>query len=336
MTRIKLPLTIALAAVLVTLVAGFTAHESRTNAVAPATSAAALQNTFRTVFKKVSPSVVQIQTADGLGSGIVLDRNGNIVTNFHVVDSESTSYRVLTSSGKRLDATLVGVFPQNDLAVIRVASGSSLKPATFAQSSKLQVGDIAIAIGNPLGLSSSVTQGIVSALGRQAPEGNGYTLQNAIQTSAPINPGNSGGALVDIQGRVIGIPTLGASSSQFGGVAAGIGFAIPSDTVRDIAGQLVQHGKVVNTHRAYLGVTIGDATNGVYINTVANGGPAGRAGIAAGDVVVAVNGKATLSSDDLGSVLAALKPGEKVPVRVVHQDGSAATVTVTLGELPGA
>ena len=112
-----------------------------------------------------------------------------------------------------------------------------------------------MAIGNPLGLSSSVTQGIVSALGRSSSEGGGVTLPNTIQTSAPINPGNSGGALVDIQGRVIGVPTLAASDPQLGGAAAGIGFAIPSNTVRDIAGQIVKNGKVVNSHRAYLGIS---------------------------------------------------------------------------------
>ena len=168
-------------------------------------------------------------------------RKGHIVTNAHVV-SGATSVTVTTSTGKRLNGTLVGEFPEDDLAVIKV-DGSGLHPATFADSSKLVVGQIAIAIGNPLGLSSSVTEGIVSALNRQEPEGNGVTLQNAIQTSAAINPGNSGGALVDILGRVIGIPTLAAQDPQFGGAAAGIGFAIPSNTVLDIAGQIAKNGR---------------------------------------------------------------------------------------------
>ena len=133
-----------------------------------------------------------------------------------------------------------------------------------------------MAIGNPLGLSSSVTQGIVSALDRSSSEGGGITLPNTIQTSAPINPGNSGGALADIQGRVIGVPTLAASDPQLGGAAAGIGFAIPSNTVKDIAGQIVKHGKVVNSNRAYLGVSIGDTGEGVYVGSVTRGHAGGQ------------------------------------------------------------
>ena len=176
--------------------------------------------------------------------------------------------------------------------MIKVSSSAGLRPAAFADSSKLRVGDIAMAIGNPLGLSSSVTQGIVSALGRSSSEGGGVTLPNTIQTSAPINPGNSGGALADIQGRVIGVPTLAASDPQLGGAAAGIGFAIPSNTVKDIAGQIVRNGKVVNSHRAYLGINIGDTGNGVYVGSVTSGSPAAKAGIKTGDVIVAVAGQA--------------------------------------------
>jgi S1-C subfamily serine protease len=192
-----------------------------------------------------------------------------------------------------------------------------------------------MAIGNPLGLSSSVTQGIVSALGRSSAEGGGVTLPNTIQTSAPINPGNSGGALADIQGRVIGVPTLAAADPQMGGAAAGIGFAIPSNTVKDIAGQIVKNGKVVNSHRAYLGINIGDTGEGVYVGSVSAGTPAAEAGIKAGDVIVAVDGQQTLTSDALGSVLAQHRPGQTVKVKIAHQNGSSATVNVTLGEYPG-
>jgi S1-C subfamily serine protease len=177
----------------------------------------------------------------------------------------------------QLDGTLVGAFAPDDLAVIKVAP-SDLRPATFADSSRLRVGDLALAIGNPLGPSSSVTEGIVSALNRQAPEGNGVVLPNAIQTSAPINPGNSGGALVDISGRVIGIPTLAAADPQMGGAAAGIGFAIPSNVVTDIAGQIIEYGHVVDSHRAYLGIAIGDTGGeGVYVGSVTPGSPTARA-----------------------------------------------------------
>jgi putative serine protease PepD len=296
-------------------------------------AAAALQRTFVQVYKRVSPSVVQIQTSEGLGSGVVFDADGDIVTNNHVVGS-STTFTVTTSTGKRLQGKLVGTFAPDDLAVIKVAN-LDLQPASFANSSKLRVGDIAMAIGNPLGLSSSVTQGIVSALHRTPSEGGGVTLPNTIQTSAPINPGNSGGALVDILGRVIGIPTLAASDPQLGGAAAGIGFAIPSDVVRDIAGQIVEHGHVVNSHRAYLGVTISDTGEGVYVSDVTSGGPASKAGLRVGDVITAVNGTSTPTSNELGSVLAGLKVGQTVPVKITRQDGSAHMFQVTLGQFPG-
>jgi S1-C subfamily serine protease len=297
-------------------------------------TAASLQGTFINVFRKVSPSVVQISTSSGLGSGIVFDTKGDIVTNDHVV-SGSTSFTVTTSTGKRLTGTLVGEFTADDLAVIKVDGSSGLHPATFADSSKLTVGQIAMAVGNPLGLSSSVTEGIVSALLRQESEGNGVILQNAIQTSAPINPGNSGGALVDIQGRVIGIPTLAANDPQLGGAAAGIGFAIPSNTVTAIAGQLITNGHVTNSHRAYLGVQIQDTGTAVYVAALdPPGGPAAKAGIVAGDFITAVNGTPTPTSGQLGTVLASLKPGQTVKVSITHQDQSTAAVNVTLGELP--
>ncbi len=189
------------------------------------------------VVKAVSPAVVQIQTSQGLGSGVVFDGGGDIVTNAHVVDG-STRFVVTLSGGARHPATLVGVDRKHDLAVVRMG-GASPQPATFADSSKVQVGAIAIAIGNPLGLRSSVTQGIVSSVVRKLSEGSGATLSPAIQTSAEINPGNSGGALVDLSGRVIGVPTLTAVDPQIGGEAPGIGFAIPSNTVDRIATQLI-------------------------------------------------------------------------------------------------
>jgi putative serine protease PepD len=281
-----------------------------------------------------SPSVVQIEDQRGLGSGIVLDSAGDIVTNNHVV-SGASSFTVTASNGKRYRATLVGSFPPDDLAVIRV-SGARLEPAVFADSSKLEVGDIAIAIGNPLGLRSSVTQGIVSAFRQAVPEGGDVTLPSVIQTSAAINPGNSGGALVDIQGRVIGIPTLAAIDPELGGSAPGIGFAIPSQLVKDIAGQIVAHGKVVNSHRAFLGIRVGDTNgNGVIVGAVTPGGAAARAGMRVGEAILSVDGMPTPNVDALSAVLARLKPGLKVPVVVEHQDGRKTTLHATLGTYPG-
>ena len=208
--------------------------------VAPLASsdrATSLQQQLVSVVKAVSPSVVQIQTPQDLGSGVVFDARGDIVTNAHVVGN-ATRFLVTLASGDSHPATAVGRDAANDLAVIRIA-GARPRPATFADSSRVEVGDIALALGNPLGLRSSVTEGIVSAVGRSVPEGNGVTLSSAIQTSAAINPGNSGGALVDLSGRVIGIPTLAALDPQMGASQApGIGFAIDSNTVRRVAGAL--------------------------------------------------------------------------------------------------
>jgi S1-C subfamily serine protease len=195
-----------------------------------------LQQQFVTLIRRVSPSVVQIRTAQALGSGVVFDGRGDVVTNAHVV--AGASHVVVTlASGTSHPASVVGRDTATDLAVIRLSTGRP-PAATFADSSRLEVGDIALALGNPLGLRSSVTEGIVSAVGRNVAEGNGVNLSSVIQTSAEINPGNSGGALVDLSGRVIGIPTLAAVDPEMGGPAPGIGFAIDSNTVRRIAGAL--------------------------------------------------------------------------------------------------
>jgi S1-C subfamily serine protease len=297
--------------------------------------AAALQAQFIAVVKKVAPSVVQIETTGGLGSGVVFDAKGDIVTNAHVVGAART-FTITLANGRRYPGTLVGTYAADDLAVIKI-SAPGLRPAAFGNSSRLQVGTIVMALGNPLGFRSSVTEGIVSGLDRTVSEPNGATLLSSIQTSASINPGNSGGALVDLNGRVIGIPTLAATDPELGGsTASGIGFAIPSNTVTDIASQLIANGRVLNSHRSYLGVRASDTIggNGVLVGTVTPGGPAARAGIAKGDAIVSVAGKPTLSSDDLSTVLGSLRPGRTVAVKVVRTDGTSASVRVTLGEYP--
>jgi len=307
-------------------------------AAAPAVSgpggALAVQAAIVRVVKVVSPSVVQIEDRAGLGSGVVFDAARDIVTNAHVV-AGARSFVVTSSNGKRYRASLVGRFAPDDLAVIRV-TGAQLRPARFADSSRLEVGDIAVAIGNPLGLRSSVTDGIVSAFRQGVPEGGGVSLPSVIQTSAAINPGNSGGALADLQGDVIGIPTLAAIDPQLGGSAPGIGFAIPSNTVTDIAGQLVKHGHVVNSHRAFLGIEVGDTSGqGVYVGRVNPGGPAAKAGIRAGELLLSVAGRSTPTTDALSAVLSTLKPGEKVAVTTARQNGAKQRLTVTLGQYPG-
>jgi len=330
-----------LAVVAVVALAGcsMTTGTANSSAATPAAdvspSALALQQQFVQVVKQVGPSVVLIQTSQGLGSGIVFDANGNLVTNAHVVEG-ADRFQVTLADGKQYPARLVGSFAADDLAVLHIDAGG-LHPAGFADSSKLQVGDVALAIGNPLGLQSSVTEGIVSALGRTVNEDSGVALPNVIQTSAPINPGNSGGALVDLQGQVIGIPTLAATDPQLGGgAAAGIGFAIPSDTVRDIAAQLVGQGKVTNSRRAYLGVEVAATTSGgLLITKVQSGGPAAEAGLRAGELVITVDGTATPDPAILADVLAGLRPGQTVRVEVARPGGPSRAVRVTLGQFPG-
>jgi S1-C subfamily serine protease len=299
-------------------------------------SAQSVEQEFVQVVSQVGPSVVLIVTDGGLGSGVVFDARGDIVTNNHVVDG-SHSYQVSTADGKQYPAQLVGNFAPDDLAVLRVDAGG-LRPAAFADSKSVSVGDLTLALGNPLGLQSSVTEGIVSALGRTVDEGNGVALPNVIQTSAAINPGNSGGALVNLQGEVIGIPTLAAIDPQLGGGAApGIGFAVPSNVVCDIAIQLINEGTVAHFNRALAGVQVGaiPSGGGLIVALAQAGGPAARAGILAGDVITAVNGTATPDPTALASLLARLGPGQPASVSLIHPDGTSRTVQVSLGTHQG-
>ncbi|MEV5825917.1 trypsin-like peptidase domain-containing protein [Spirillospora sp. NPDC052242] len=312
----------------------------------PATGAAAgLQEQYQRIVDAVLPSVVKIETDRGEGSGVVFDGQGHIVTNAHVVAGARRIRVTAASGGARMDARLVGAFPPDDLAVVKV-DGASLKPAAWADSSKAQVGQIVLAMGNPLGLAGSVTNGIVSALHRTVStqgEGDfqGSTIADAIQTSAPINPGNSGGALVTLTGEVIGVPTAAASDPSIGGAANGIGFATPSDTVQRIVPQLIRSGEVTNSGRAALGVvvrTIVDPESGresaVAVVEVLEGGGAAGSGIAAGDLILAVNGTPTPNQTALTTVLANLEPGQNVTVKLRKPDGTERQVKVTLGELP--
>jgi putative serine protease PepD len=204
-------------------------------------SATALQTQLVRVVDRVSPAVVQVQCGSRLGSGVVFDTRGNVVTNAHVVDG-ARDCLVTLSSGDQHKATTVDSDRGKDIAVVRL-SGATPEAAAFADSSNVRVGDLVLAMGNPLGLRSSVTYGIVSSLDRSVAESSNVELSQLIQTSAEINPGNSGGALVDLSGRVIGIPTLTATDPEFGDAQApGIGFAIPSNTVRSVANGLIGAG----------------------------------------------------------------------------------------------
>ncbi|MBO0833411.1 MAG: trypsin-like peptidase domain-containing protein [Actinobacteria bacterium] len=308
-----------------------------------AQSPARLQGSYQQVVQHVLPSVVQITTGTSTGSGVVYDSNGDVVTNAHVV-GDATDVTVREPIGTReMHATVVGTFPPDDLAVVRVQGNTgSLKPATFANSDDVKVGQIVLAMGNPLGLTDSVTQGIVSATGRTVGEGGGSIalITAAIQTSAAINPGNSGGALVNLGDQVVGIPTLSARLPEEGGAAPGIGFAIPSDTVRNIAGQLIKDGKVTRSDRAALGITGQNAASstgepaGVAVVTVESGGTAASAGVRPGDVIVGLNTERVFSMENLQTAVALIPPGTRVTIHYTR--GGSATVhsgTGTLGSL---
>jgi putative serine protease PepD len=305
-------------------------------------SSVPLQDSYEQVVRTVLPCVVQISVDNSTGSGVVYDSKGDIVTNAHVVGDAKT-VEVLPASGVGMvTADVIGKFTPDDLAVIRVTKDASkLKVAKFGNSENASIGEIVLAMGNPLGLTDSVTQGIVSATGRTVTDngsGGPAIITSAIQTSAAINPGNSGGALVNLQDQVIGIPTLAARLPDASGAAPGIGFAIPSDTVRNIADQIIKTGKVTNSGRASLGITAQTSANqqgqgtGVAIVDVTKGGAADDAGLRSGDVVVGMNGQATPTLAALEADLAVMKPGTQVTLRV-RRNGSTRNVKATLGTL---
>ncbi|MFF2653410.1 S1C family serine protease [Streptomyces sp. NPDC058045] len=308
-------------------------------------AASDLQSDYERVIRNVLPSVVQIQGSKDLGSGVVYDDQGHVVTNAHVVGDQKT-FKVTTAGSEQvLAADLVSSYPADDLAVIKLRKmPAGLRAASFGDTAGVAVGQIVLAMGSPLGLSSSVTQGIVSATGRTVSEGSsgggtGATISDMVQTSAAINPGNSGGALVNLDGKVIGIPTLAATDPDLGGSAApGIGFAIPASTVKTIAGQIVQHGKVTESGRAALGVTgrtvVGPdfAPTGVAVVSVKSGGAADKAGIRAGDIITKVGDQPVTTIASLTETLAGLKPGTKVQVTYVR-GGSEHSTNATLGQL---
>ena len=258
------------------------------------------------------------------GTGFVYDTNGDILTNQHVVDG-ATSVSVKFSDGSTYKGTVVGTDPSTDVAVVHVnAPASKLTPLTLADSGNVQVGDGVVAIGNPFGLEGTVTSGIVSAVGREITAPDNTPIEGAIQTDAAINHGNSGGPLLNMKGEVIGITSQIESDS---GGNDGVGFAVPSNTVRTIARQLIANGKA---QHALLGVTPANAANGVGISSVENGSAADSAGLKVGDVITAVDGKAVTTPAQLRAIIAADQPGDKLTL-TIRRNGSSKTVTATLG-----
>jgi putative serine protease PepD len=315
-------------------------------------SALSVSALYDRVHKGVVTITVTTQGGQALGSGFVIDSAGHIVTNDHVV-AGATSISVEFADGASYQAQLIGADASTDIAVIKVdAPSSELTPLQLGDSSAVQVGDGVVAIGSPLGLDETVTTGIVSALHRTITSPNNFSINDAIQTDAAINHGNSGGPLLDLQGQVIGINSQIESDS---GGNDGIGFAVPSNTVKSVASQLLATGKV---EHAYLGVgiaTINDAMAsqlglpaGVEVTQVAPGGPAAGAGLkgadatsvvggqefpTGGDVITAVDGQKISSSEELQSVIGAKKPGDTVTITYTR-GGSEQTAQVTLGTRP--
>jgi S1-C subfamily serine protease len=316
----------------------------------PALTANNIDTVREAVVAKVRPSVVEVdvsmQGGAAIGSGVIIDQRGYSITNNHVV-SGAQNIQVVLYNGTRLQAQLAGTDPADDLAVLKITPPSSgLTVATLGDSSKLQVGQDVMAIGNPLGITQTVTSGIVSALGRSVNEGQGgATIPDAIQTDAAINPGNSGGALVDLQGNLIGIPTLTAIDPEFNTPASGVGFAIPSNRVAFIVPQIIASGKVTHTGRAYLGMNIAsvDATlaaqdnlavdHGALIVNEVSVGPAASAGLQSGDVIVQIGSNPVNDVQSLSDILVNESPGQAVAV-TVYRGNQQVTINVQLGELP--
>jgi putative serine protease PepD len=307
------------------------------------------------VANEVVPSVVTIAahgpSGSGTGSGEVISSDGYILTNNHVIAiaaGSGGSVEVLFSDGKTESASIVGRDPQTDLAVLKVQGSSKLKVIAMGSSSSVQVGQPVVAIGAPLGLSGTVTSGIVSALNRtvEVPGENDRSalLVSAVQTDASINPGNSGGALVNCEGQLVAVPTAGATvpsaSGESSGGSIGLGFAIPVDLAKSVSDEIIATGRV--TH-AFFGLQTAPippeaasqagVPEGLFVQAVTPGGPAERAGLRASDVITSIDGKAATSNIQLQELTITKKPGDTVSVGY-NRSGRSATTTVTLGSQP--
>jgi putative serine protease PepD len=324
-----------------TIVRQVTVTQSQPTAENTTSSSAPLS--VSTIYKNAHQGVVKIvvtqassgfpfgsdQGSQAQGSGFVYDKKGNVITNEHVVSGGGT-IKVVFSDGSSYPAKLIGSDKSTDVAVIKVsAPATKLHPLPLADSDAVQVGDGVIAIGAPFGLDETVTSGIVSALHRQMTAPNQFTIDDTIQTDAAINHGNSGGPLLDVHGRVIGITSQIQSDS---GGNEGVGFAVPSNTAKTVAQQLVSTGKAVH---AYFGVSI-DPTpvdGGVRLTTIRPGTPAETAGLQDGDIVVKIDGAAVTTSDALRNAIDVKSPGDVVTV-TYRRGGSTHRVKVTLANRP--
>jgi putative serine protease PepD len=284
-------------------------------------------NSVRDIYRAASPAVVSVRTGGGQGTGFLTGRDGTIVTNAHVVGSARSAQVTFGDDGRSLSARIVGTDPSTDLAVLRVDASAvrDVEPLPLADSQSVQVGDEAVAIGNPFGLDRTATAGIVSALEREITAPNGFSIDEVIQTDAPINPGNSGGPLLNTRGQVIGVNSQIASS---GGGNVGIGFAVPSNTVREIVPRL-ERGETIE--RAWLGVTTSPgAGGGVRVESVQPGSPAQRAGLRSGDVIERIDGRAATTPEDVAAAIEDERPRASITIEL----RSGRSIQVELGERP--
>ena len=358
---------------------GETTTVLQTTAAATPIAVSAATLSINEIYRRSAPGVVQIvstgkasQQTDpffgspfstpgqqALGSGFVLDKEGHIVTNYHVVQG-ADKIQVGFSNNASYSARLVGSDPSTDIAVLKVsASGRALTPLPLGNSDRVQVGDEVVAIGNPFGLSRTATAGIISAIQRRITAPNGFSIDHALQTDAPVNHGNSGGPLIDAHGSVVGVNSQIETGTGGGDGNVGIAFAIPSNTVKDVVAQILKSGKV---QHAYLGVTLQDisanvakvlhlpVSSGVLIEGVQPSTAADKAGLKGGtvrttvagedymmggDIIVGAARRSVRTTDELRDVLAALKPGDKLALQL-YRGNKKLTVTVTLGRQPSA
>jgi putative serine protease PepD len=284
------------------------------------------------IYAEAAPAVASVDNgAGGSGSGFLMDGQGHVVTNQHVVDGGSDFTVRFGEDGEPVSARLVGEDPSTDLAVLEVDPDdvpAETEPLELGLSANLRPGDAVIAIGSPFGYSGTVTTGVVSALDRQIDAPNRFRIDGVLQTDAAINPGNSGGPLLDAEGRVIGVNSQIASSAA--AQNSGVGFAVPVDTVKDIVPQLIDDGEV---EHAYLGVGFVPNTDEAVIGDITPGGPAEDSDLQPGDRVTAIDGREVATADDLASAIDDHKPGDRIEL-TVQRDGEQRTIEVELGTRP--
>jgi putative serine protease PepD len=292
------------------------------------------QTRIGAIYASASPAVVSVRTNTGTGTGFLVDRQGTLVTNAHVIGSSGDVAVRFGPNGRSIDARVLGTDPSSDLAVLKISGGDTpnVRPLGFADSSRVRIGDRAVAIGNPFGLDRTATAGIVSGLRREIRAPNGYQIDEVIQTDAPINPGNSGGPLLDTNGRVIGVNSQIATGGAQGNV--GIGFAVPSNTVRQVVPRLKQ-GQTIE--RPYLGVSTGPASptspDGARVRSVEPGSPAQRGGLQVDDVITSIEGRRIDDPADVSAAVNDRSPGDHVTVEV-RRDGQPVSLDVELGTRP--